>query len=98
MSTNYGIDQYDIYKQRISDYFMDIMTYYEQNRYSMSVRFDTHHMTITRLVEGVGHQIQLNTITSIAAQLNVSPIDILQYKRDRDFDRLVIKCNYIKNK
>lgn len=98
MSKDYTVDQYDTYQSRMSDYFTDIMTFYKQTRSSMSTRFNTHHVTVTRLVDGTGHQIQLNTITSIAAQLNVSPVDILEYKRDRDFDRMVIKCNYIENK
>lgn len=97
MCVDCTVDQFENYQKTISYYFTDLLNHYEQTRSSMSTRFQTHHVTITRLVDGTGHQIQLNTITSIASQLNVSPIDILQYDRERDYERLVVNSDYIKS-
>lgn len=97
MCVDCTVEQFKNYQKTISYYFTDLLNHYEQTRSSMSTRFQTHHVTITRLVDGTGHQIQLNTITSIASQLNVSPIDILQYDRERDYERMVVNSNYIKS-
>ncbi len=96
MRIDYTVDQFGNYQQIISNYFTDLLVHYEQTPSSMSTRFKTHHVTITRLIEGKGREILLSTITQIASQLHVNPLDILQYDKERDYERMVVNSNFIK--